>query len=76
MTQVCDAVYENGLFRPVAAITPSLNEGQHVRLVVESHTPEEILRLATAVYDGLSTQDVEEVETIALDRSGFFTLTS
>lgn len=73
MTQVCEAVYENGLFRLIAPIEPSLTEGQYVRLVVETDTPEDILRLAAGVYDGLSPQDVDAVEQIAFDRSAFFT---
>ena len=73
MTRICEAVYENGLFRPVAPLTPALAEGQHVRLLVEADTPDDILNLAAAVYDGLSKQDIEDVEHIALDRSEFFT---
>lgn len=73
MTQICEAVYENGVFRPVAPISPHLAEGQHVRLVVESDTPEDILSMAAEVYNGLSEQEVEELERIALYRSAFFT---
>jgi predicted DNA-binding antitoxin AbrB/MazE fold protein len=72
MTQICEAVYENGIFRPVAPVAPNLTEGQHVRLVVETDTPEEILRLAAQVYDGISEQEVNEIEQIAFDRSTFF----
>lgn len=73
MTQVYDAVYENGVFRPIGSRPDCLAEGQQVRIVVEADTPEDILRLATQVYAGLSEQDVQEVEKIALDRSSFFT---
>jgi predicted DNA-binding antitoxin AbrB/MazE fold protein len=73
MTQICDAIYENGIFRPVAPTAPDLVEGQHVRLVVETDTPDDILRLAAEVYDGLSEQDVNSIEHVALDRSAFFT---
>ena len=34
-------------------------------------TPDEILGLAANVYAGLSEQDVDDVEQIALDRSNF-----
>ena len=34
-------------------------------------TPDEILGLAAQVYAGLSTQDIADVEGIALDRSNF-----
>jgi hypothetical protein len=36
-----------------------------------SPTPNEILGLAGQVYAGLSEQDINDVETIALDRSNF-----
>lgn len=72
MTLICEAVYETGIFRPVAPVAPSLAEGQHVRLVVETNAPEDILRLAAMVYDGLSEEEVEDIEQIALDRSIFF----
>jgi predicted DNA-binding antitoxin AbrB/MazE fold protein len=72
MTQICEAIYENGLFRPIAPVEPALPEGQHVRLVVETSASGEILSLAASVYDGLSPDEVDEVEHIALDRSSFF----
>ena len=71
MTQVVDAVYEHGMFRPITLVP--LSEGQQVRLVVETTPADDILALAMQVYDGLSEQDVNEVEQIALDRSAFFT---
>ena len=73
MTQVLDAVYEHGVFRPITLPGPPLIEGQHVRITVETDTPEDILGLAAKVYEGLSEQDVNDVERIALDRSAFFT---
>ena len=72
MTQICEAVYENGVFRPVVPVAPSLAEGQHVRLVVETNTPTDILQLAALVFEGLSEQEVNDVERVALDRSAFF----
>ena len=35
-------------------------------------TPDEMLKLAENVYEGLSEKDIEEIERIALDRSNFF----
>jgi hypothetical protein len=35
-------------------------------------TPEEILALAAAVYEGLSEDEIREIEAISLDRSSFF----
>ncbi len=73
MSQVLEAVYENGAFRPLASSALGLTEGQHVRIIVATNGPSEILALAAQVYAGLTDSDVAEVETIALDRSSFFT---
>jgi predicted DNA-binding antitoxin AbrB/MazE fold protein len=72
MTQMFDAVYEHGAFRPVGALVPPLAEGQQVRVTLEIDAPEDVLALAAKVYDGLSERDIAEVEKIALDRSSFF----
>ncbi len=71
MTQTYEAVYENGVFRPV---TPPviLTNGQHVRLSVEIDDAAHILELAARVYQGLPDEQIDEIETIALDRSRFF----
>jgi predicted DNA-binding antitoxin AbrB/MazE fold protein len=71
MTQTCEAIYENGLFRPLAPAPEGLSEGQKVRLVVEAK-PVDVIDLAVHVYDGLSEEDIDEIERIALDRSNFF----
>lgn len=73
MTRVYDAVYENGVFRPTSTSRPDLAEGQKVRLVVETEVADNILALAERVYAGLSEQDVDDAERLALDRSAFFT---
>lgn len=68
-TQTIDAVFEEGSFRLVQPLNLPLRDGQHVRLVVEmDESPEAILALATSVYAGLSDQDINEVEQIALQR--------
>ena len=72
MTKVFDAVYEYGIFRLVSQPVPPLVEGQQVRISVEVDTPEDILGLAAKVYEGISEQDVNDIERIALDRSSFF----
>ncbi len=38
----------------------------------QNETEPESLKLATRVYDGLSDEDIDEIEQIALDRSNFF----
>lgn len=71
--QSITAIFENGRFRPIRPLNPSLSEGQKVRLVVETGlSPEEILDLAGKVYDGLSDEEIDEIEQIALQRDDFF----
>ena len=70
-TQVCEAVFQNGAFRPVRPISTAIAEGQHVRLVVEVEE-NDILTLATDVYEGLSEAEIKDVEQIALERRDFF----
>ncbi len=70
--QMIDAIYENGAFRPLAPLNTPLEEGQKVRLVIETPlSPKEMTELATSVYEGLSEEDITEIERIALDRSNF-----
>ena len=73
MTQVCEAIFEHGVFRPTEPPSPKLADGQHVRLIVETGGAEHMLDLAGKVYEGLSDQEIDEVERITLDRSAFFT---
>lgn len=73
MTEVLDAIFEHGVFRPLAS--PGLSEGQRVHLRVEpvaETTADELLRLAEGVYEGLSPSEVDEVERLALRRRQLF----
>jgi len=73
MKQILDAIYENGVFKP--SLPPNLPDGQHVRLEIETPSecsPEDLLELASQVYDGLSNSEIEEIEQIALERRDFF----
>lgn len=73
MKQTINAIYENGVFRPLKS--PERSEGQQVRLIVETTsdlTPEELLELAAQVYQGLSAEQIDEIEQIALNRRDFF----
>lgn len=73
MKQTIEAIYENGVFRPLKS--PKLSEGQPVRLTVETNAeliPEDMLKLAARVYEGLSAEQVDEIEQIALNRRDFF----
>lgn len=71
--ETLDAIFEHGIFRLVHPSTLPLRDGQRVRLVIETEeSPDAILALAAHVYDGLSPQDITEVEQIALQRRDFF----
>lgn len=68
-----EAVFENGVFRPLAPEDLSLADGQRVRLTVETKPlSADPLALAAAVFDGMSPEQIRQVEQIALDRSWFF----
>ncbi len=73
MARAIEAVYEHGAFRPLEPV--ELTEGKKVRLSVdvveEGLTPDEMLALARKVYEGLSEENIREIEAIALDRSNF-----
>jgi predicted DNA-binding antitoxin AbrB/MazE fold protein len=76
MTQTIEAIYQNGMFKPLNPVSEEIAEGEKVKLVVEikSENEEEnpIMKLAENFYEGLSQEDIEEIERIALDRSNFF----
>lgn len=71
MSKTVEAVYENGVFKPVVPI--DMPEHKKLLLVIEEETEvsAKILSLASNVYKGFSTKDIEEVERVALDRSRF-----
>ncbi|HEY3245092.1 MAG TPA: antitoxin family protein [Phycisphaerae bacterium] len=69
-----EAVYERGTFRPLTPV--DMAEGQSVILSLEpiAMTPAQAeAQLAEwfRVYEGLSEQEIGEIERIALDRSRF-----
>jgi predicted DNA-binding antitoxin AbrB/MazE fold protein len=72
LMQDLDAVYHDGVFEPLTA--PALPEGARVHLRVESAIQgEDSLSLASQVYEGLTAEQIAEIEAIALDRSRFMT---
>ena len=74
MTHTIEAVYQNGMFKPLKSIPDSFFEGEEVLIDVisreENGNP--IMKLAENFYDGLSEDEIDEIEKIALDRSNFF----
>ncbi len=73
LKQSVDAVFENGVFRPLVKRAIPIGEGQQVRLTVETiESPAEVLELAMQVYEGLTEQQIDELEHLALNRSSWF----
>lgn len=73
MQQIVEAVYENGIFRPLKS--PELSEGQEVRLIIQSKNkirPDQMLQLAAEAYEGFSAEQIQDIEQIALERQNFF----
>jgi len=71
MTQTIEAVYQNGIFKPLNPVSKEITEGKMVEITINDKklSPEEMLELASQVYGGLSEEDIDEIERIALDRS-------
>ena len=73
MKETIDAIYEKGVFRPLKPAT--ILDGLKVRLEVETLTEsstDNLLELAAQVYNGLSNEQIDEIEQIVLDRGDFF----
>lgn len=71
MKRTIDAIYENGAFRPVHGDAVVLADGQRVRITVEEEPEPAALRLAANVYAGLTAEEIDAVERIALDRGAY-----
>lgn len=74
MIQTIEAIYQNGIFKPLQPVSDEIEDGKKVELTVSEKrlSPDEMLKLASQVYEGLSEEDIDEIERIALDRSNFF----
>jgi predicted DNA-binding antitoxin AbrB/MazE fold protein len=74
MSQTIEAVYQDGVFRPLRPLSPEPVDGAQVLINVESRDERRnrIMDLADNFYEGLSEEDIDEIEKIALDRSNFF----
>jgi predicted DNA-binding antitoxin AbrB/MazE fold protein len=73
MSETVEAVYEKGVFRPVAPLHGALQDGQRVRLLVEPElAAETALDLALHVFDGLSEAEVDEIEAVIQRRGDYF----
>ena len=71
--QTIEAIYQNGMFKPLKPVSDEISEGETVEITISEKrlSPEEMLKLASQIYEGLSEEDIAEIERIALDRSNF-----
>jgi predicted DNA-binding antitoxin AbrB/MazE fold protein len=72
MERTVPAVYEHGVLTPLEP----LDLAEHQRVIITIHgpapqRPNETLDAWQRVYEGLSEEEVAQVEAIALDRSRF-----
>ncbi len=71
MPKTVEAIFEDGVLKPISPL--NISEHKKVKLVIEDECvePFDVLSLASMVYNGLSPEDIEEIEKLALDRSRF-----
>ena len=72
MENIFEAIYENGVLKPLEPI--KLPEHQRVTITVQPlliENPDQELESWHQVYAGLSDKEISEIESIALDRSHF-----
>ena len=72
MTRVLEAIYENGVLRPLEDPGPA--ESQKIVLELREPPADDAAQQVEAwhrVYEGLSDAQIDELEAIALDRSRF-----
>jgi predicted DNA-binding antitoxin AbrB/MazE fold protein len=63
VTEIAEAVYEGGVLRPLCDL--HLLEGERVTLTVAREralSPEETLELFKSVYDGLTREEIADIE--------------
>ncbi len=73
MRQTIKARYHDGVFQPLEPLI--LADEAEVQLTVETESTvsvDDILQRATRVYQGLTPDEIAQVENIALNRQAFF----
>lgn len=65
--EAIEAIYQNGVFRPLAPVPEEIIEGQTVHLTLHDKetSADEIMRLAENFYEGLSEEEIEEIGRVA-----------
>ncbi len=73
MAQKIEAIYQNGMFKPLTPLSEEISEGKTVILSVKTReeSANEILKAAENFYEGLSESEIAEIEKVMLDRSNF-----
>jgi len=71
MSRTVEAIFEGGVLKPTSPL--NIPEHKKVTLIIEDEIEEslDILSLATMVYNGLSAEDIENIEKLMLNRSHF-----
>ena len=72
MSETIEAIFENGILRPLQKL--DIPEHQRLSITInslEKQTPHDIIQLADQVFAGLSQEEIDEIEKIALDRTNF-----
>lgn len=71
MTQKVEAIYEDGVLKPLQPL--ALAEHQRVSVTIDelSESPEDALKAWQQIYEGFSDEEIAELEAIILDRSNF-----
>jgi predicted DNA-binding antitoxin AbrB/MazE fold protein len=72
MSRILEAIYENGVLKPLKSL--KLPEHQKVTITIQLppvENPDQELESWHQVFAGLSDKDIQEIESIALDRSHF-----
>ncbi len=72
MDYIFDAIYENGVLKPLESLR--LPDHQKVKVAIQLppvENPNQELESWHQVFSGLSDEDIQEIESIALDRSHF-----
>ncbi|MBF0559016.1 MAG: antitoxin family protein [Nitrospirae bacterium] len=71
MSTTVEAIFENGVLKPVVPL--DIPEHTKVKVTVEDECADSFdsLSLISMVYEGLSPKDIDDIESIILDRSRF-----
>lgn len=56
-----EAIYENGIFKPVSSVPQTLKEHERVRIIIETDTDEE-LQSEIARWEAASDEDFAKLE--------------